>query len=335
MAEKAKHAFGALEKIDSALASGTIDAYDILFVKDASGKPYVGWIDKDGQKVICDDTAEFAELESQIAAKVSADEVDAKIANKANVEDITQLDTKLATKADADEVERSYEKIKYEISDVPDGTLVSYRDNEIRIMASANCQWVKQSVGSGGKSNCYYVTFKTYVPNDNVAGYIEHLGDQTDSEILTQFATDKYGRRYQPTWLAIAEYDETTDAWTYYGAESNEDKFIGYDYRIDWFDANNKMIASDCVRINLSNEDCHSAIKPYYGVSTTEEIETKVEEVVEEKVEEAVETKVEEVVETKMTEKVEAAVTTSNAYTDAQIEAKMAELAAVYEVIEF
>ena len=29
-----------------------IDSYDILFVKDSNGKPYVGWIDKDGNKVI-------------------------------------------------------------------------------------------------------------------------------------------------------------------------------------------------------------------------------------------------------------------------------------------
>jgi hypothetical protein len=52
MANKAKHAFGMLENIDSALSAGTIDAYDILFVKDADGKPYVGWVDKDGNKVI-------------------------------------------------------------------------------------------------------------------------------------------------------------------------------------------------------------------------------------------------------------------------------------------
>ena len=55
LAERAKHAFGMLENIDSALSKGTIDAYDILFVKDAEGKPYVGWIDKDGNKVMCQD----------------------------------------------------------------------------------------------------------------------------------------------------------------------------------------------------------------------------------------------------------------------------------------
>lgn len=55
MAMKAKHAFGMLENIDAALSKGDIDAYDILFVKDDKGKPYVGWIDKDGNKVIVED----------------------------------------------------------------------------------------------------------------------------------------------------------------------------------------------------------------------------------------------------------------------------------------
>lgn len=50
--DKARHAFGTLENIDTALSSGTINAYDILFVKDANGKPYVGWIDKEGNKII-------------------------------------------------------------------------------------------------------------------------------------------------------------------------------------------------------------------------------------------------------------------------------------------
>lgn len=52
MANKAKHAFGALERIDESIANDVLDSYDILFVKDANGKPYVGWIDKDGNKVI-------------------------------------------------------------------------------------------------------------------------------------------------------------------------------------------------------------------------------------------------------------------------------------------
>lgn len=96
MADKAKHAFGALENVDSAISSGKIDAYDILFVKDAEGKPYVGWIDKDGQKVIVDHTPDLAELE---------DGLESQIATKANIEDVEALEGQISTKAETADVE--------------------------------------------------------------------------------------------------------------------------------------------------------------------------------------------------------------------------------------
>jgi hypothetical protein len=261
MADRAKHAFGMLENIDSALSNGTINAYDILFVKDANGKPYVGWIDKDGNKVICESEdvdlsgieAEIANIESAMADKANAEEVDAKIA--------AALDEHLVK--------------KYEIDDVPDGTLVDYSEKEIRVMCKDGAIFTKQNVGTGGDPNTYYMTFKTYCP-DNAVGYKEHLGDQVDEEILTDLKTDEYGRKYQPTWLGLAKYDEVSDTWTYYGANSSMEKYIGWDYQIDWYDANGVMIASDCVRINLSNESCHYSTKPYYVGGMMKEIETMV-----------------------------------------------------------
>lgn len=265
--ERAKHAFGTLEKVDSALAAGTIDAYDILFVKDANGKPYVGWIDKEGQKVICDDAAEFAKMETQIATKVSADEVDAKIESALNEIECAPI---------------TYEKVKYEIVDAPVGTLIDYKEDEIRIMCPADAEYHLQAVGSNGDANTYYVTLKTYCYNDNVVGYKEHLGNQVDAEILTDLKEDAYGRRYQPTWLGVAKYDSESGVWSYYGANSSESRFIGWDYRIDWFDANGVMIASDSVRINLSNEGCHYTVEPYYVGKIKKEIDTKIEEKIEE-----------------------------------------------------
>ena len=108
MAEKAKHAFGALENVDSAISSGKIDAYDILFVKDAEGKPYVGWVDKDGDKVIVDHTPDLTklenDLESQIASKANASDVvalETEIASKADSADVAELETEVAKKVDA------------------------------------------------------------------------------------------------------------------------------------------------------------------------------------------------------------------------------------------
>jgi hypothetical protein len=107
-----------------------------------------------------------------------------------------------------------------------------------------------------------------------VVGYKEHLNARTDSEILTSFSTDEFGRRYQSTWLGIAKYDEATNTWNYYGNASTETSYIGWDYRIDWYDVNGKIIYSDSIRINLSNETCHNNSKPYFMVSypTSEEL---------------------------------------------------------------
>lgn len=264
---KAKHAFGTVEKIDQALSNGVIDAYDILFVKDTEGKPFVGWIDKDGNKVICDDSAEFAEIDKKLATKVSAEEVDSKIELALNEIECAPI---------------TYEKVKYEIVDAPVGTLVDYKDEEIRILIPEGTQFAKQSVGSNGDPNTYYVTLKTYVYNDDVVGYKEIINGQADAEILTDLKVDEYGRKYQPTWLGIAKYDESTDTWSYYGANSQTSKYIGWDYTLQMYNADNVMIASDSVRINLSNEDCHSAIEPYYIGKLSKEIDTKIEERIEE-----------------------------------------------------
>ena len=91
MADKARHAFGMLENIDSAISAGTIDAYDILFVKDANGKPYVGWIDKNGNKVVVDDSAELAALESKLEAKANAAEVEAELDKKVDAETVKTM----------------------------------------------------------------------------------------------------------------------------------------------------------------------------------------------------------------------------------------------------
>ena len=174
-----------------------------------------------------------------------------------------------------DSIPSAYVARKYDISGTPKGTLVNYGEKEIRIMCPANAEFSKQNVGAGGDANSYYMTFKTYAPDDRAVGYIEHLGNEVDSEILTTFSVDEYGRRYQPTWLALAKYDEVTGNWNYYGKNSSVDKYIGWDYQIDWYDADGVMIASDSIRINLSNEACHSNNKPYYmaGFATSEEVE--------------------------------------------------------------
>ena len=289
MAMKAKHAFGNLADVEKALQEGKIDSYDILFL-DGDTSPKIGWIDSNRVFRLVENEVDFSELEAAIATKANADDVEALEGQIATKADVTEVDAKVK-QAVTDGVANANaytDKMvgaamgehltkKYEITSVPEGTLIDYRDNEIRVMVPANAVFTKQSVGTGGDANNYYMTFKTYFP-ENAVGYIEHLNGESDKEILTDFSIDEYGRKYQPTWLALARYNETTDAWTYYGATSSENKYIGWDYQIDFYDANGVMIVSDGVRINLSNESCHSEIKPYYVGAMMTTVETLIEE---------------------------------------------------------
>lgn len=284
MAEKARHAFGALENVDSAISSGKIDSFDILFVKDANGKPYVGWVDSQGKKVIVDNKTDLSGIEAELATKVDADEVDTKV-SKAMVDSVASA--KAYTDKMVEVAVNEHMVKKFEITSIPDGTLVDYRDKEIRVMCPADIKWVKQNVGSTGNANMYYMGFKAYAPDGAVSFKEGDRGVIIDEmfDFNGDFAgTDEYGRNFSICWLALASYNEASNTWTYFGKNSNEEKFIGWDYIVEWYNADGVVIASDCVRINLSNEDCHYSTKPYYVGGMMKEINEKVKTIVDEKV---------------------------------------------------
>ena len=200
------------------------------------------------------------------ALEASSIEVNEKVTDlETGVNAIDEQLSKLEEKVNAIEIPEECKcGADFLFTDVPEGTLVDYHDDEIRIMCPVNTVFAKQSVGTNGDPDTYYGTLRTYVPDEAVTGYIEHLGDQSDAEILTTFSTDEKGRRYQPTWLGLAKYDSASDSWSYYGVNSTKEKYIGWDYRIDWYNADGVMIGSDSIRINLSNEECHFVNEPYY-----------------------------------------------------------------------
>ena len=279
---RSKHAFGTTAGIPNAIKNNLVDAFDILFLTDPDGNR-LAWIDKAGnvQKLdvgMSEDAVNSAVSNAISTANAYADgkinSVEAKVESVES--SIDSVDSKIESVKSSLE---AYMEEKYEITDAPEGTLINYYDREIRIMCPNDVVFTKQAVGEGGDTNTYYVTFKTYAPCDEAVGYIEHLGDQVDAEILMDLKTLSNGRRYQPTWLGVAKYDETTDAWTYYGATSDKNHYIGWDYQIDWYNADGVMIASDSVRINLSNEECHYTAVPSYVSALSAEIDAKVAEV--------------------------------------------------------
>ena len=287
MANKARHAFGSSAQIESALSAGKIDSFDILFLDGDTDNPKIGWIDKQGNPVILTDEkadlsmleAEVAELESQLAQKATISDVESKIDE--SVQDIVET-ANAYTDGKIESALNERMAKKYDISAVPEGTLVDYREKEIRIMCPVNTVWKKQSVGPTGNANMYYMCFKAYAPDGAVSFKEGDRGVIIDKmyDFDDDFAgTDEFGRNYSLCWLALASYDESTNSWTYFGKNSSTEKYIGWDYIVEWYDANSIIIASDCIRINLSNEDCHHTIEPYYVANIMKGIDEKLADV--------------------------------------------------------
>ncbi len=205
-----------------------------------------------------------------------------------------------------------YEARKYDISGTPAGTLVDYRDREIRVMCPTNAEFTKQTVGSTGNPNMYYMTFKAYAPDGAVSFKEGDRGVIVD-EMFTfdgpASGVDEFGRKYSVCWLALASFDPGTNTWTYFGKNSTAQKYIGWTYVVEWYDSNGTVIAYDSVKINLSNEECHFTIEPYYITAATQNVDTKIDEAT------------------------TGAVETANSYTDAKI-AEIAE-ASSYSISEF
>lgn len=260
---KAKHAFGQSTGIEAAKQANKINAFDILFL-DGDTAPKVGWLDSQGNTVIVDHRPDLAKVEA---------EIEVELAKKANISDVDEkLEAALG----------EYLAKKYEIAYKPEGTLVNYRDKEIRVMCPADTEWTKQNVGANGNANMYYMGFKAYAPEGAVSFKEDDLAVIEDQTMYyfegNEFAgIDENGRKYSIVWLALASHDETTDTWTYFGANSTAEKYIGWYYSVEWYNADGVMIASDCIRINLSNEKCHSSIEPYYVSGMKTEVETMIE----------------------------------------------------------
>ena len=167
----------------------------------------------------------------------------------------------LATNKQVNELKACYRPIKYEIGNTPKGTIVDYgRSKEIRVFCPTSVEFKKQNVGATGNANMYYMSFKAYAPEGAVKFKEGDSGVIVDEEFdfSGDFAgTDEYSRNYSIVWLPLASYDESTDTWTYLGKNSTDEKFVGWTYVVEWYDAEGVMIDTDMIRINLSNEDCH------------------------------------------------------------------------------
>lgn len=200
-------------------------------------------IDADGVEVDLSEYAKKSFVEEKIAA----------------IEHPQQDISHLATK---EEVEKLHKR-RYEVTGVPEGTLVKYFDNEVRVMCPKGAEFHEQQVGAGGLSNRYYMNFTMFAPEGAVT-FREGTQGMTAAELVLEdeLRTVVDGKR--TIWLSLAVLDEATGEWTYRGDESTIDRCIGWNVLVEWYDAEGKVIVRDSFRVNIANEECFDSVVPLY-----------------------------------------------------------------------
>lgn len=157
--------------------------------------------------------------------------------------------------------------IKYEVFDKPINTQIKINDFEIRIMCPADTNWKDQQSGNSADPYSYYIGFKAYAPK-GAESFKEDLAEIIADDTMYYFVDndyagiDNYGRKYSIIWLPVARKEN--GEWVYHGAKSTKRKYIGWDYSVIWYNAEGQIISTDGIRINLSNEECHNMIEPYF-----------------------------------------------------------------------
>lgn len=168
------------------------------------------------------------------------------------------------------ELTETYEYVEYEVAHKPVGTLVNYLDKEIRIMCPKDTEWTFQNPGANGDKNHHYIGFRAYAPAE-AHSFKEDMGEIIMDNTMHYFENnsfagiDEFGRKYSLMWLAVARYQD--GKWTYYGANSTAKKFIGWTYSVEWYNEEGLLIHADSIRINLSNESCHTSLEKYLNTN--------------------------------------------------------------------
>lgn len=158
----------------------------------------------------------------------------------------------------------------YSIFSKPVGTIVNIGEDEIRIMCPKGTEWHLQNPAEGADASYYYLGVKVYAPSKDIYSFKEDVKNPIVDQTIHYFTNNAYagidenGYKYSIIWLAAAQYNEVTGEWTYLGSKSTEKKYLGWDYCVKWYDQSGRMVATNSIRINLSNENCHYINEPYY-----------------------------------------------------------------------
>lgn len=204
------------------------------------------------------------------AFRLNADGTGLEWYNPADSEIVTEITEKLTEVTEKTEISYAatlkYEEravlTKAEVVVYPEGSVVNYFQDEIRVAVPSDYAWA-----SNKNDNYYYMDVRFYAPA-NAKYYKQTQALEIVDEIFYEFennpnaGVDIHNCKYTLVSVPIAALKD--GVWTYYGATSTPSNYIGWYNRCDWYDENKVLIGSNLYRINLSNTNCLSDILPYY-----------------------------------------------------------------------
>lgn len=188
----------------------------------------------------------------------------------------------------ADETNILSQKVTF--TGLPEGSKISYGEESAIIMCPKDAEYVSQNVGVGGNKDCYYIGMNLFAPEGAVSFREGECGlnpadKMPEFEPMVNLAdaphgTDSLGRTYRSRWIPVAKFNPDTGLWSYYAKNKGAGEFIGWKYKIAWFDANGVEIERNFMNIKLANENNYeelNAYEPATGIDANNSVYTATE----------------------------------------------------------
>lgn len=159
----------------------------------------------------------------------------------------------------------------FEITKMPEGTLVDYNCKEIRILCPENFDWENYSINMlksfDNSENYRFIEFCAYAP-DTAESYKEKVSydyeetlDESsmktpyiNNDIYEYAGINDAGRKFSVYYFPVAENKD--GVWHYLGEKSTITDYNGWNYSIEWYDSaienSGSIVKASTVRVNLA-----------------------------------------------------------------------------------
>lgn len=172
-----------------------------------------------------------------------------------------------------DSLKHRVEFTRTEVLEAPANTMINYFQDEVRVAVPSTATL------EANKDDECKILVRFFAPEGTKYAKYAQASTVSDDIEMIEANNEDDGCVYVEDWLTIASADEEGNM-VYKGTQSTEDDFFGYYIAAKWYNASEKLIGMDCIRINLVTEEQQYLERPYYTnrYYIKDEIDQKIEE---------------------------------------------------------